>query len=89
MSVHVLTIDDLQVFKVELLSNLREMLSCSLEPNNELLKNKDVRAMLGISAATLQTLRINGTLPYSKIGGTLYYKRSDVLQVFNDNLRQR
>ena len=38
----------------------------------DVLKSKDVRDMLGISAGTLQTLRINGTLAWSKIGGTYY-----------------
>jgi hypothetical protein len=33
---------------------------------------------LGISAGTLQNLRINGTLTPSKVGGTHFYKRSDI-----------
>ena len=41
--------------------------------------------MLGISATTLQTLRINGTLSYTKIGGTLYYEYAEVIKVFEKN----
>ena len=41
--------------------------------------------MLGISATTLQTLRINGTLSYTKIGGTLYYEYAEVVKVFEKN----
>jgi hypothetical protein len=33
------------------------------------LKSVDVRKMLNISPGTLQNLRINGTLRYTKIGG--------------------
>ncbi|WP_369427692.1 helix-turn-helix domain-containing protein [Pontibacter harenae] len=31
-----------------------------------------------MSPATLQTLRINGTLPFTKIGGTIYYRAEDI-----------
>jgi len=41
--------------------------------------------MLGISAATLQNLRVNGTMPYSKIGGVIFYDKAEVLEVLNRN----
>ena len=34
--------------------------------------------MLGISPGTLQALRINGTLPFRKIGGSMFYHASDI-----------
>ena len=45
------------------------------------LKSSEVRKLLSISAGTLQTLRINGTLPYTKIGGVMYYATADIEQV--------
>lgn len=39
--------------------------------------------MLEISPGTLQTLRTNGTIRYSKIGGIFYYKYKDILKILN------
>ena len=38
------------------------------------LKSSEVRKLLKISPGTLQTLRINGTLNFTRIGGIIYYK---------------
>jgi hypothetical protein len=42
------------------------------------LKSSEVRKLLKISPGTLQNLRINGTLNFSRIGGILYYKYEDL-----------
>lgn len=42
------------------------------------LDNQDVMLTLHISSRTLQTLRSNGTLPYSRIGNKLYYRKQDI-----------
>jgi hypothetical protein len=34
--------------------------------------------VLNISAGTLQTLRNNGKLPYTKIGGLIYYDATEI-----------
>ena len=51
----------------------------------EWLRSAEVMEMLSISTGTLQSLRINGEIPYTKIGGTLYYERKAILKVLNDN----
>jgi hypothetical protein len=33
----------------------------------------------------LQTLRSNGTLPYSRIGNKIYYLRRDIIKILSDN----
>ncbi|NGM90830.1 helix-turn-helix domain-containing protein, partial [Parapusillimonas sp. SGNA-6] len=38
----------------------------------------EVRRLLGISPGTLQNLRAGGTLPYRKLGGSMYYRREDI-----------
>ena len=38
----------------------------------------DVCQLLHISKRTLQSYRDNGTLPYSQIGGKIYFKASDI-----------
>lgn len=49
------------------------------------LDNYKVMTLLGISYRTLQTLRSNGMLPYSKIGRKVYYRREDVQKILADN----
>jgi hypothetical protein len=39
------------------------------KPEKKWLKSSEVKKMLGISPGTLQNLRINGMLPFTKIGG--------------------
>jgi len=39
---------------------------------------QDIMLALNISKRTLQTLRDNGTLPFSRISGKFYYKVSDI-----------
>ncbi len=47
--------------------------------------NQDVMHLLHISPRTLQTLRSNGTLPFSRIGNKLYYRRQDIQKILADN----
>ena len=35
----------------------------------------------------LQTLRSNGTLPYSRINNKIYYRRHDIQQILADNYK--
>jgi hypothetical protein len=52
---------------------------------NEWLDNQDVMQLLHISPRTLQTLRSNGTLPFSRIKGKFYYKVSDLNALLESN----
>jgi hypothetical protein len=54
-------------------------------PLTDWLDNQDVMQALHISPRTLQTLRSNGTLPYSRIGNKIYYLKSDILKILSDN----
>ena len=47
--------------------------------------NQDVMNLFHISPRTLQTLRSNGTLPYSRINGKIYYRRHDIKKILADN----
>jgi hypothetical protein len=42
--------------------------------------------MLKISAGTLNNFRVNGTLPFSKIGGIIYYDSAAIHKVLANNL---
>lgn len=49
------------------------------------LDNQDVSMALHLSKRTLQTLRDNGTLPYSRIKDKIFYKVSDVNALLESN----
>ena len=53
-------------------------------PLENWIDNQDVMDALHISARTLQTLRSNGSLPYSRIGNKLYYQKKDLVKMLAD-----
>ena len=80
------TREDLEQFKTELFDLLKKTgIATSSEIQKQWLKNAEVRKMLKISPSTLQNLRINGTLRYTKIGGIYYYKHEDIVNVLEEN----
>lgn len=86
MGATIITTEDLREFKLELLEDIKLILdNNSGQPAKKWLKSPEVRTLLGISPGTLQNLRINGTLPYTKIGGVLYYDYEDIRKVFEQN----
>lgn len=50
-----------------------------------LLDGQDIMQMLHVSPRTLQTLRSNGTVPYTRIGRKIYYLREDIERILRDN----
>ena len=86
MAATIITTEDLREFKMELLDDIKELLNNqSGHPTKKWLKSPEVRDLLGISPGTLQNLRINGTLPYTKVGGVLYYDYQEIVQVLEKN----
>ncbi|MBS7565651.1 helix-turn-helix domain-containing protein [Mucilaginibacter sp. Bleaf8] len=73
-----ITKEDLKAFKAELLEEMRSMLQPDRAESKQWIKSQEVRRLLGISPGTLQNLRVNGTLSYTKVGGILYYKQEDI-----------
>lgn len=86
MGATIITTEDLMEFKVELLEDIKDLLNNqNKQLNKKWLKSNEVRELLGISPGTLQNLRINGTLPYTKIGGVLYYEYHEIMEVLEQN----
>lgn len=50
-----------------------------------LLRTGDVKRILKLKDSTLATLRNNGTLPFAKIAGTIYYKLEDINSLIEQN----
>jgi hypothetical protein len=85
MAVEIITKDDLNDFRLTLLNDLKEIIQSKPQQTKQWLKSNEVRKMLNISPGTLQNLRINGTLTYTKIGGIMYYDNSDIDKLLNRN----
>jgi len=92
MATEIITMEDLERFGDKLTETLRSIIE---ENKNQpvkqeetiWLKSHQVQRMLGISPGTLQNLRINGTLPYSKVGGVIFYDRREIVTVMEANKR--
>ncbi len=78
MAVSVVTTDDLEVFRHSLLNDLRSIIQIKAPKQMQWLKSSEVRKILKISPGTLQNLRINGTLSFTKIGSIIYYNQDDI-----------
>ena len=88
MSVSILTREDLSQFKEELFTELKTLIPQS--ENLQLkkwLKSDEVKKLLKVSPGTLQTLRINGTLTYTKLGGIIYYDYDHIEKLLQQNLQ--
>jgi hypothetical protein len=81
MKVELITKDDLKEFKSELLNDLKAIIRPGQRESKKWLRSIEVRKLLNISPGTLQNLRINGTLRYTKIGGIMYYKLEDINKI--------
>jgi hypothetical protein len=80
--------EDLQHFRTQLLEDLKAMFGASPSlVKKEWLKSSEVRKMLGVSHGTLQNLRVNGSLPCSKVGGIISYKYDDLIKLLEDSRR--
>ena len=86
MAASIITVEDLLEFKIDLLQEIKNIIQTA-EPNavKKWIKSKEVTKLLNISPGTLQNLRINGTLTYTKIGGTIYYDNTDIEKLLNSN----
>jgi Helix-turn-helix domain len=84
----IVTKEDLQAFRVQLLQDIRAMISVpSSTLTKQWLKSTEVQQMLKISSGTLQNLRIKGVLRFTKMGGSLYYKLEDIEKVLESGIQ--
>jgi len=102
MEVTIITAEDFELFKAEFFSQFEKLAADLKELTAEKQKNKtfeyegkrwikshQVQRLLGISPGTLQNLRINGTMPFTKIGGVIYYSQEDINSLMQRNMRIR
>jgi hypothetical protein len=79
MSVEIITKDDLESFRLQLLQDFKGLLNTApAQQTKNWLRGSEVRKMLMISPGTLQNLRISGKLKSSKVGSIHYYRYADI-----------
>ena len=78
MAIEIITKDDLEAFRVSLLTDIQKLLIDQKPIEKEWLRCSDVRKLLKISTGTLQNLRISGKLKSQKIGGIHFYNLVDI-----------
>jgi hypothetical protein len=89
MAVEIITKEDLQEFGKNLMNQIRGLLGQAIEEPKKWLKSYQVKNLLKISDNTLQTLRENGTIPFTKVGGILYYNMEDINKVLNGEVKSK
>lgn len=85
MAIEIITKEDLQTFRFQLLDDLKNIIHTKTAKQKQWLKSSEVRKLLKISPGTLQNLRINGTLSFTKIGSIIYYNYEDIEAVLDGN----
>jgi hypothetical protein len=85
MSVEIITKEDLNEFRRLLIADLSTLLAIKPQQQKKWLKSNEVRKLLNISPGTLQNLRINGTLIYSRVGGIIFYEYAHIDKLLNQN----
>jgi hypothetical protein len=87
MNLEIITKEDLAAFKIELLAEIKQLLQPGQGQHKKWLKSNEVRKLLHISPGTLQNLRINGTLNYTRLGSIIYYRADDINKLLEEGLK--
>jgi hypothetical protein len=85
MAANIITIEDLTQFRHQLLEDIKNIFHTKPAKQKQWLKSSEVRKLLKISPGTLQNLRINGTLSFTKIGSIIYYNYEDIEALLDNN----
>lgn len=86
MAIEVITKEDLNEFRQLLIADLSTLLEIKpQQQQKKWLKSHEVRELLNISPGTLQNLRINGTLTYTRVGGIIFYESAHIDKLLNGN----
>ncbi len=83
MNVELVTKEDLQQFRMQLINDLKILLLIKQNTKNEWLRSCEVRKRLKVSPGTLQNMRVTGKLNPTKIGGILFYRDTDIENLLN------
>ena len=83
----VATLADLERMKAEIIQACQEAIKSNMKLEKKWLRSKEVREILSISSSTLQTMRIKGDIPFTKISGIIYYPADEIQTLLKNNLQ--
>ena len=81
------TLEDLERLKTEIIQAIKEATQTNSTSVKKWLRSKEVKELLNISSSTLQSMRIKGEIPYTKISGIIYYPADEIEALLNNNLK--
>ncbi len=85
----IITLKDLENFKIELLNSLSEVIRNEVSGylSKKWIRAKELQKLTGWSSSSIQTYRANGTLKYSKVGGTVFYDLEHLMNLLETNAK--
>lgn len=87
MILEIITPEDLEAFRLQLLSDIEKLLATHDKITlNKWIRSADLLSKLKISPGTLQSLRNNGKLPFSKLGGLIFYDQNEINKLLEEGM---
>ena len=88
MEINFLTVEEFKKFKSELLEEIVKLVKAqNSNLNIKWVRTKELKKALGLSDSQIQTMRINGTLPFTTFGKTYYYDLEEIAAILEKNAR--
>lgn len=82
MKAYLFSENELNKFKQELLDEIREIINPQGQVKKKWLRSREVRKLLGnISHGKLQDMRNKGEIPFTRIGGTIFYDPDEIKKI--------
>ena len=85
MAAEIITKEDLNEFESRLLETIKKMMGHTTDQSRKWLRSSQVRKMLNISPNTLTSLRVNGIIKFTRVGGIMYYNSEDINKMLAGN----
>ena len=86
MPASIVTSEDLERLKEEMLCEIKELLiKYERITIDRWIKSGKVMDKLEISPGTLQNFRVNQTIPFTKLGGIIYYDETKINEIMVKN----
>lgn len=84
-TVLVMTREELEAFKKDLIASIKEILCNNSVDNRRYIKARELRAMLQISENSLRALVVSNDLQRIRLGKSYYFDRDQVLKLLERN----
>src|SRR5690554_6152244 len=79
-----LTTDYLRDITLHLVDKIKHLIEQKRLRSKKWLKTNQVKEMLSVSSGTLNALRTDGVIPFSRVGGSIYYDYSDIIKLMKE-----